>query len=314
MKKSATYTWLFWILISGLFLPAYPAIDQDLSFLFKELSQKVTPTKGAVLAVLPFEMQAQDLAKNSGVVVAEFGIGYFQKEGKFTVVDRANFKALVNEQELANSDLVEQEKAIQMGKLLTAQYLVTGVISTAFGKTNLSAKLLNTETGEVLSTSSKNIGVAKWDDFTKSILAEKSQWSASVLRSLVVPGWGQYYAGKPVRGTLSLVAGLGSFAYALFATVDASNANTEYSNAKNEVIANPGKWNSTAEQQAYVDEFRQSYNQKIDRQVLAWSLMGGVWVLNLIDAGIAGVQLKNQFKPYFSWSPEKKELQLVYQF
>ncbi|MBF0432777.1 MAG: hypothetical protein HQK83_15945 [Fibrobacteria bacterium] len=305
--------------LAFIFLTGYTfGIQKDLNFLFKDLAGKAKVEGKPTLAILPFKIEAEDMAKNAGAVVAEYGINFFQDSKKFKVVDRADFQKILMEQELAASDLAEPDGAVSMGKLLSARIIITGIITTNFGKTVINAKMLKTETGEVLSAASRNIGVAKWDDFTKSILAEKSQASASLLRSLIVPGWGQYYCGNSVRGTISLLAGLGSLGYAVFATIDAINANTDYKNTDKNVengIDNDGnKFTSEPEGQAYLDSFYDTYSKKVDIQIIAWSIMGGVWALNMVDASIAGVQLRNKFKPYFTIGPDKSEVIIVYNF
>jgi len=52
-----------------------------------------------------------------------------QGEGKLRLIDRARLQTILEEQKLGSSGLVDEETAVQMGKLVGVRYMVTGKIT-----------------------------------------------------------------------------------------------------------------------------------------------------------------------------------------
>ncbi|MBL8953738.1 MAG: hypothetical protein JNK82_23385 [Myxococcaceae bacterium] len=87
--------------------------------------------------------------------LAEMLIADLGNDPAITIVERGRLEEIVAELNLQASKKIDQSTALQMGKLLGAQYLVMGtLISQSFG-TRLSAKLINGETGVVLGTAAE---------------------------------------------------------------------------------------------------------------------------------------------------------------
>ena len=75
----------------------------------------------------------------------------------FTIVERKNLETLLSELELQLSGLVDDKEVARVGKLLGADFLVTGTIYEKGGRYELYLKLLRVETGEVLSATKAKI-------------------------------------------------------------------------------------------------------------------------------------------------------------
>ena len=65
------------------------------------------------------------------------------------MVERSNLDAVLKEQELALTDLMDTTKAISVGKLLTADYIVTGSIIEMSSSVVIFGRIINVESGEV---------------------------------------------------------------------------------------------------------------------------------------------------------------------
>jgi curli biogenesis system outer membrane secretion channel CsgG len=97
------------------------------------------PSRQPTMAVLPFQISPVITTINIGnltitrtVVEREFSnqlINFLTKSRKFNMLSRAQIKKVMDENRLTESDWTKPDQAEKMGKLLVADYLVTGVIN-----------------------------------------------------------------------------------------------------------------------------------------------------------------------------------------
>jgi curli biogenesis system outer membrane secretion channel CsgG len=104
------------------------------------------------IAVLPFEQFAapeqdpQGLKKGIATVVA----ARLEQSGMFDLVERARLDAVLAELDLSQSDKFDVTQAVKIGKLLGAKQLVLGSIFTLGDKLRLDARVVDTETADVI--------------------------------------------------------------------------------------------------------------------------------------------------------------------
>ncbi len=72
------------------------------------------------------------------------------KRARFSVIERRNLKAVVEEQKLSMSGLVDERKALEVGKLLSADDMLLGSILERVNSLEIYARLVDTETAEVM--------------------------------------------------------------------------------------------------------------------------------------------------------------------
>jgi hypothetical protein len=71
-------------------------------------------------------------------------------QNRFRVVERAKLDVILQEQKLSGTELIDKNTALRLGKLVAAQSIVTGsIIETGTG-TEIVARLVDTETSEIL--------------------------------------------------------------------------------------------------------------------------------------------------------------------
>ncbi len=70
------------------------------------------------------------------------------------IVERARLKEILEEQELAEEGRVDPSTAAQIGQLVGARYMVTGVFLDLYGNFRMDARIVDVETGEVIQTES----------------------------------------------------------------------------------------------------------------------------------------------------------------
>ena len=100
----------------------------------------------AILAVAPFD--DRDGEGTLSRTVAELLTTQLANLDHLTVVERLRIETVLDEQELARQGLTEPG-GLQLGRLLNARYVVLGSIGTSGASVTFSARILDTETGEV---------------------------------------------------------------------------------------------------------------------------------------------------------------------
>lgn len=70
------------------------------------------------------------------------------------IVERARLKQILEEQDLAEEGRVDPSTAAEIGKLVGARYMVTGVFVDLYGDFRMDARIIDVETGEVIQTES----------------------------------------------------------------------------------------------------------------------------------------------------------------
>ena len=93
---------------------------------------------------------------------------------KVRIVDRAHLNEILTEQKLAKDGQVDPATAVRLGKLLGAQYAITGgFMADKSGKLRLTGRTIDIETGQIISPQSL-------DGNANDVLAAISQLSAKV--------------------------------------------------------------------------------------------------------------------------------------
>lgn len=70
------------------------------------------------------------------------------------IVERARLREILEEQELAEEGRVDPSTAAEIGELVGARYMVTGVFVDLYGNFRMDARIVDVETGEVIQTES----------------------------------------------------------------------------------------------------------------------------------------------------------------
>lgn len=116
-------------------------------------AQDARPT----IAILDFEIGAtigqdpddyQALRKG----LAAMTISAMTQNPGVRVVERAQIQQILQEQDLARSDRIDQAAALRVARLLNAHYMVTGTLYDVRGDFRIDARLFNVETSEILKT------------------------------------------------------------------------------------------------------------------------------------------------------------------
>ncbi len=279
---------------------------KDLSELFDRLAQPVESGSRWAVAILPFDVRGpKPDGYDPGVMAAEFGVSRWSGDGRFVLVERAGVNRLLQEQAFAQSGAVSDSGAAQMGKLAAAKFLVTGTVQVTNGMQVFTARMVSVETGELISAATAEKPSADVEAAYREALGEKGQLSSTLYRSLVGPGWGQFYTGHPVHGALALGATVASIGFAVWAWSDYSGkddilkryrAGDQSLAIANDVGGNI--WTQNAE------IARTDRNSAATTFLLSLGAVGVVWAVNLADAAILGeIESTRIRSKYFAFVP-----------
>ena len=120
------------------------------------------------VAVLPFKPHPAN--PMSGELAYEAFSTQILRIKDYSVVDRGSIDQLIKEQKLAQTGVMDQSQAVELGKILGAQGVILGAVTEFVprnklmfppAKVSVTARLINTKTGEVEWTAGKTCGGAK---------------------------------------------------------------------------------------------------------------------------------------------------------
>jgi TolB-like protein len=102
------------------------------------------------LSVLPFEQNG--IVSESSLSFQDRLIDSLVNQNRFRVVERAKLDVILQEQKLSSTELIDKSTALRLGKLMAAQSIVTGSIVESRTGTEIVARLVDTETSEILAS------------------------------------------------------------------------------------------------------------------------------------------------------------------
>jgi curli biogenesis system outer membrane secretion channel CsgG len=124
------------------------SLDENLANLFREILLDMSAKPAAAIAVSGFTMNKEKQPQLVSLL-NEKGLVELTKVRNLQVVEREKLDAVMKEQELSLSDLMDTTKAISVGRLLSARYILTGTVIEMPSSLDIFARIVNVETGEV---------------------------------------------------------------------------------------------------------------------------------------------------------------------
>ncbi len=102
------------------------------------------------LAILPFEIKGEDTFASETLV--DNLISSFVNQDRFNLVSRGSeLEAVLREQKLSATDLVDQKTAVRIGRLVAAEMILVGTIRETPDSIEVYARMINTETSAIMS-------------------------------------------------------------------------------------------------------------------------------------------------------------------
>lgn len=310
------YLILFFLFTSITF--AESEINKEISNLTDSLFNNFKIDNSKEVAVFPLtSSNINNTGNDIGIGISELIISRIKAKGLIKIVERSNLEAVLKEIALSQTGVMSEDQIIQSENLASADYIVTGNITSIMGRYNATVKLIDTKTSEIVSVAKTSLSINKINSVIEELFTEKKYVVNSVFRSLLIPGWGQVYSDKPVHGAISGIFCVGGVVLSTILGVSSNSAyddyqsysaylkSTEYSTDLTNYITENGVDNKTASDHFYKikDNYYNTYKGKHQGFIIATSIAGSLWTINIIDAMIVGKKAQNKFKLYFSSLP-----------
>ncbi len=276
-----------------------------LAELFSRLAPLDLPPGRHAIAIVPFATTGVPVGEwNPGTMAAEYGVVHFARDGRFLVVERDGVNRLLKEQALVLSGAVVDSGAVRSGMLLSARYLVTGTVAVVGNRQVFTARMVSTETGEIVGAAVAEVATEGVEQVYRDALGERAQFSSAFYRSAVAPGWGQFYTGHPVRGGVALGANLLAAGWAAWCLWDYSRSDDELATYRNH---SPSTVMVGESFDAWVARAEQARSERNDAAMrFGWSIgiMAVAWLGNVADASWLGYRESRRIKArYFAVAP-----------
>ncbi|MBD3418960.1 MAG: hypothetical protein GF398_02460 [Chitinivibrionales bacterium] len=309
-------------------LPLYaaqPSVMQTLDSALSAMMQADQTDGAKTVAVVPFAVKSSSSTEQTGIMVAEYAVSKFMQNDSYRIVERAQLEKVMQEIALSQTGLADESQVIEAGKMLVADRIFTGTVASGFGKEVVSARLIEVKTGEVLASSTISLTSSELQNFVSDIAGDVKVTGA-MLRSLLVPGLGQFYTRKPVQGVLALtaVAGLGGATGYYIAQTGLARQEWKDSDPANMSTPQQQKLQNDAALQLFgtsynslsfaqtervaqhiqndVNSRKNDYDSKYDTAVLLGILTGAAWALNIGHAAVLASLTSRNVDLYFSSS------------
>ncbi len=112
--------------------------------------------KKATIAVIQFKTlnrEAQEI--NLGDLISESFTTELVNSRAFKIIERAQLDKVVKEIELSQTGFIDTSQAVEIGKMLNADAIITGSVALLSGKLQLNARIIDIESAYVLSAESR---------------------------------------------------------------------------------------------------------------------------------------------------------------
>ena len=165
------------------------------------------PDENIGVAVLSFETtegrtEARDLGEAAAILINQNLISV----PNISVVEREKLEDIIEEIGLSQTGLTSDE--IEVGNILNVQYLIAGAVADLGNRFLLAARIINVETGNILQSASVEIPSNSFLSITSELVMIKKYPITAAFRSMIFPGWGQFYNDRPKKGGIILGAEL----------------------------------------------------------------------------------------------------------
>ncbi len=123
-----------------------------------DLAKKIKESNKTKVAVSDFLDNDGNLTELGKAIAEDIGVGIVNEgKGTFQVMERSNLNAVLKEQKLSSTGLIDPETAKKLGKLKMVDAVIVGNI-TPFGNSfRVTIKILDTETGMSIAAAAGNL-------------------------------------------------------------------------------------------------------------------------------------------------------------
>ena len=239
------------------------------------------PDENIGVAVLSFETtegrtEARDLGEAAAILINQNLISV----PNISVVEREKLEDIIEEIGLSQTGLTSDE--IEVGNILNVQYLIAGAVADLANRFLLAARIINVETGNILQSASVEIPSNSFLSISSELVMIKKYPITAAFRSMILPGWGQFYNDKPRKGSIILGSELLMAASTISSYILYKQSKDAYDRSTQRDVASD------------------NYSEMEKYAQINWvslGVMGGIWLVAIVDSYI---DARNQIKQFRS--------------
>lgn len=272
---------------------------KDLPELYDRLAVPVATDPWVSVVVLPFDAQEKVDGYDPGVMAAEYGIARWKGDPRFVVLRREVLRRHIRSGAFAGAGTASDSAVVAMGQLVGARYVVTGTVKSVEGRQDIEARLVSVRTGGTVGAATASPMSESVTRMHGDVLGDATRLPAILSRSIVLPGWGQFHAGRPLHGILAVSAVVASASFAIYALNDLGDKDDRLQAYRDHdlstvVVGEPrGGWWRRAE------DAREERNDAATLFGVSLGVVGAAWVANVVDAAILGRIESRKVRPKY---------------
>lgn len=273
--------------------------SKDLPELFDRLAIPVATDPWVSVVVLPFDAQGGSGKDDAGINVAEYGISRWKSDPRFVVLRREVVRRHVRSGAFARAGSLPDSAIVAMGDLVGSRYVVAGSVVELGGVVEYRARMVSVRSGRIVSAATTSVATESVNKLFGDALGDRTRIPAVVSRSVVLPGWGQFHAGRPVHGAVAALSVAAAAGFAAWAWNDLSDKDEVLSGYRDRdpstvVVGEArGNWWRRAE------EARAERNDASTLFGVSLAVVGAAWAANIVDATILGRSESRRVKPRY---------------
>jgi hypothetical protein len=124
------------------------SLHEHMENLYREMTLDLSARKTGTIAVSGFSMKDGNTSELT-TLLDEMAMVEIAKLQTLTVIERGKMDVILKEQALSLSDLMDTGKAIDVGRLLTADHMLTGTVIEMPNSVVIFGRIINVETAEI---------------------------------------------------------------------------------------------------------------------------------------------------------------------
>ena len=132
-------------------------LDTVAKTLVSNYQTKISTKEIVTISILPFHTNKKLSKQRTGYALAELLTHSFRKYPNFKIVERIELNRIFDELKLNMSGIADPETAVKIGQLSGAKLEVFGSLEKIGSKYNINARMVETETGDIISTAYKSV-------------------------------------------------------------------------------------------------------------------------------------------------------------
>lgn len=148
MKPPTLLSFVLCVLVCG--QAAAQTMDKELTDIATKLATQLRDNSKKKVTVLDFTDLQGGGSELGKYIAEELTVNLVMKKKEFTVLDRANLKSILQEHKLTATGLIAPENAKKLGQFSGVDTLVIGTIVPIDDTIQITAKLITTDTAEII--------------------------------------------------------------------------------------------------------------------------------------------------------------------